>query len=55
MEPMVLIRIFRIPHLWISFVLKVAVVVLEPSGLLGEMGSQEVQAAVQQEAREREA
>jgi hypothetical protein len=33
----------------------VAVVVLERGGLLGEMDSQEVQAVVQQEAREREA
>jgi hypothetical protein len=55
MEPMVLIRIFKVLHLWISFVLQAVVVALERSLLFGEMGSQEVQAVVQQEAREREA
>ena len=49
MEPMVLILIFKVLHLWISFVLQAVVVALERSLLLGEMGSQEVQAVVQQE------
>ena len=48
MEPMVLIRIFRIHHLWIWFVLQAAAAVPGRSCLPGEMDSQEVQAAARQ-------